>query len=48
MSPPEQSVELVSTKDIEMFIPILRAIDFGDQFLLSMLIGAESVNARPL
>ena len=33
----EQVVELVSTRHIEMFIPILREIDFGDQFLLSML-----------
>jgi ribosomal protein S18 acetylase RimI-like enzyme len=37
MPAPERSVELVSTKDIAMFIPILREIDFGDQFLLSML-----------
>jgi hypothetical protein len=37
MATREQTVELVSTKQIEMFIPILRGIDFGDQFLLSML-----------
>jgi ribosomal protein S18 acetylase RimI-like enzyme len=37
MPVPEQAVELVSTRNIEMFIPILREIDFGDQFLLSML-----------
>jgi ribosomal protein S18 acetylase RimI-like enzyme len=35
--PGEQSVELVSTKQIELFIPILKEIDFGDRFLLSML-----------
>jgi GNAT superfamily N-acetyltransferase len=33
----QQEIELVSTRNIEMFIPILREIDFGDQFLLSML-----------
>jgi ribosomal protein S18 acetylase RimI-like enzyme len=37
MSAMEKIVELVSTRNIEMFIPILREIDFGDQFLLSML-----------
>ena len=37
MSATEQVVELVSTRNIEMFIPIMREIDFGDQFLLSML-----------
>jgi ribosomal protein S18 acetylase RimI-like enzyme len=37
MAAREQTVELVSTKQIEMFIPILREIDFGDRFLLSML-----------
>jgi ribosomal protein S18 acetylase RimI-like enzyme len=37
MAAREQIVELVSTKQIEMFIPILREIDFGDRFLLSML-----------
>jgi RimJ/RimL family protein N-acetyltransferase len=33
----EQTVELVSTKQIELFIPILKEIDFGDRFLLSIL-----------
>jgi RimJ/RimL family protein N-acetyltransferase len=33
----EQTVELVRTKQIELFIPILKEIDFGDRFLLSML-----------
>jgi GNAT superfamily N-acetyltransferase len=37
MAATELVVELVSTRNIEMFIPILREIDFGDQFLLSML-----------
>jgi RimJ/RimL family protein N-acetyltransferase len=37
MAAREQTVELVSTNNIEMFIPILREIDFGDRFLLSML-----------
>jgi ribosomal protein S18 acetylase RimI-like enzyme len=37
MSATQQEIELVSTRNIEMFIPILREIDFGDQFLLSML-----------
>jgi ribosomal protein S18 acetylase RimI-like enzyme len=37
MSTTEQVIELVSTRNIEMFIPILREIEFGDQFLLSML-----------
>src|SRR5580704_8204564 len=37
MSSTQQVVELVSAQDIELFIPILREIDFGDQFLLSML-----------
>ena len=32
-----QSVELVDTKQIELFVPILKEIDFGDRFLLSML-----------
>jgi ribosomal protein S18 acetylase RimI-like enzyme len=45
----EQTVELVSTKDIELFLPLMREIDFGDAFLLSMLhwcgIGKRS---RPL
>jgi ribosomal protein S18 acetylase RimI-like enzyme len=33
----EQVVELVTTRKIEIFLPILREIDFGDPFLLSML-----------
>jgi GNAT superfamily N-acetyltransferase len=37
MAAAEQVVELVTTRNIDMFIPILREIDFGDQFLLSML-----------
>ena len=45
----EQTVELVSTKEIELFLPLMREIDFGDAFLLSMLhwcgIGKRS---RPL
>ena len=42
-------VELVSTKEIELFLTVMREIDFGDAFLLSMLhwcgIGKRS---RPL
>jgi ribosomal protein S18 acetylase RimI-like enzyme len=30
-------VELVETTDIEMFLPVMKEIDFGDRFLLSML-----------
>jgi RimJ/RimL family protein N-acetyltransferase len=37
MSAGKESVELVNTKQIELFIPILKEIDFGDRFLLSML-----------
>ena len=33
----ESAVELVDTREIEMFVPVMREIDFGDQFLLSML-----------
>ena len=33
----EQSVELVESTDIEMFLPVMKEIDFGDRFLLSML-----------
>src|SRR5215469_10327135 len=33
----EQTVELVETKDILMFLPVMKEIDFGDRFLLSML-----------
>ena len=32
-----QSVELVNSKEIELFLPLMREIDFGDAFLLSML-----------
>jgi RimJ/RimL family protein N-acetyltransferase len=32
-----RSVELVDTKRIELFMPILKEVDFGDRFLLSML-----------
>ena len=37
MPPAQQTVKLVKTKEIEQFIPIMREIDFGDKFLLSML-----------
>jgi ribosomal protein S18 acetylase RimI-like enzyme len=37
MSAAEQSVELVETTDIEMFLPVMKEVDFGDRFLLSML-----------
>jgi ribosomal protein S18 acetylase RimI-like enzyme len=33
----EQTVELLETKEIEGFIPVMKEIDFGDRFLLSML-----------
>ncbi len=33
----ELTVELVETKDLRMFIPVMQEIDFGDRFLLSML-----------
>ena len=33
----EPTVELVNTREIEMFIPVMKEIDFGDRFLLSML-----------
>ena len=36
MSAAEQ-VELVETTDIQMFLPVMKEIDFGDRFLLSML-----------
>ena len=32
-----QTIDLVSTRQIELFIPILKEIDFGDRFMLSML-----------
>jgi len=31
------TVELIATKEIELFLPVMREIDFGDPFLLSML-----------
>jgi ribosomal protein S18 acetylase RimI-like enzyme len=37
MSPGEKTVELVETKEIHMFLPVMKEIDFGDRFLLSML-----------
>jgi GNAT superfamily N-acetyltransferase len=33
----EQTVELLETTDIQMFLPVMKEIDFGDRFLLSML-----------
>jgi GNAT superfamily N-acetyltransferase len=44
-----RTVELIATKEIELFLPVMREVDFGDAFLLSMLhwcgIGKRS---RPL
>jgi GNAT superfamily N-acetyltransferase len=37
MSAAEQTVELVESRDIQMFLPVMKEIDFGDRFLLSML-----------
>ena len=37
MSAAEQTVELVETREILMFLPVMKEIDFGDRFLLSML-----------
>ena len=37
MSSAGQTVELVETKEIQMFLPVMKEIDFGDRFLLSML-----------
>ena len=37
MSPGEKTVELVETKEIQVFLPVMKEIDFGDRFLLSML-----------
>jgi len=37
MAVAKQIVELVSTKEIELFLALMREIDFGDAFLLSML-----------
>jgi GNAT superfamily N-acetyltransferase len=33
----ERAVELVESRDINDFIPIMRELEFGDRFLLSML-----------
>ncbi|HEY4782801.1 MAG TPA: hypothetical protein VIH54_13355 [Chthoniobacterales bacterium] len=40
-----RTIELVNTKEIELFFASHAAIDFGDEFLLS-LHGAESASAR--
>jgi hypothetical protein len=32
----EQTVELLNTKEIELFLPVMREIDFRDAFLLSI------------
>jgi RimJ/RimL family protein N-acetyltransferase len=37
MSAAGQTVELVETREIQMFLPVMKEIDFGDRFLLSML-----------
>jgi ribosomal protein S18 acetylase RimI-like enzyme len=37
MSTIEKTVELLETKEIAEFIPVMKEIDFGDRFLLSML-----------
>lgn len=37
MSAAEQTVELLETTEIEMFLPVIKEIDFGGRFLLSML-----------
>ena len=37
MSAAEQTVGLFETKEIQMFLPVMKEIDFGDRFLLSML-----------
>jgi GNAT superfamily N-acetyltransferase len=37
MSAAGQTVKLVETKEIQMFLPVMKEIDFGDRFLLSML-----------
>ena len=37
MSAAEQTVELVETKEIQLFLPVMKEIDFGDRFLLSIL-----------
>ena len=37
MSGAGQTVELVETKELQLFLPVMKEIDFGDRFLLSML-----------
>jgi RimJ/RimL family protein N-acetyltransferase len=37
MSADRQTVELVETREIQMFLPVMKEIDFGDRFHLSML-----------
>jgi hypothetical protein len=37
MAAAEQTVELIATKEIDLFLPVMREIDFGDAFLLLML-----------
>ena len=37
MSAAEQTVELIETTEVEEFIPVMKEIDLGDRFLLSML-----------
>jgi hypothetical protein len=37
MTAAAESVELVSTREIELFLPVMREIDFGDALLLSTL-----------
>jgi ribosomal protein S18 acetylase RimI-like enzyme len=37
MSAAGQTVELVETREIQLFLPVMKEIDFGDRFLLSML-----------
>src|SRR6516162_2446435 len=33
----ERTVELIESRDIQLFLPVMKEIDFGDRFLLSML-----------
>ena len=37
MSPTPPNVELIESKSIEVFIPVMREVNLGDNFLLSML-----------
>ena len=37
MSTSARTVELIATKEIDLFLPVMREVDFGDAFLLSML-----------